>query len=341
MMDVNTRDDLITQVFVIDDHVGAGQRLDVFLSNELEGYSRSGIQKLIQAGYVTVNDRPQKASYHLRIGDVVRCELARLSPSTELVIEPIDIPLDILYEDDWVIVINKPPGLVVHPGAGQVDYTLVHGLLHHCGSLASVGTPLRPGIVHRLDQGTSGVMVVAKTDKAYFNLIDQFKNHTVEKIYLAVLWGVPPAELSPIVTLIDRHPVNRKKMAVSKTKGREAVTRWKILRDWGIFSLVEARPVTGRTHQIRVHFSHIHHPVVGDELYGNHKTRCKNLRHEAIRKIVMNIDHQMLHATSISFDHPESGERLSFSAPPPKDMQNLIDYLNELDKLGILRARRD
>jgi 23S rRNA pseudouridine1911/1915/1917 synthase len=341
MMDVNTRDDLITQVFVIDDHVGAGQRLDVFLSNELEGCSRSGIQKLIQGGYVTVNGRPQKASYNLRIGDVVRCELARLSPSTELVIEPVAIPLDILYEDDWVVVVNKPPGLVVHPGAGQVDYTLVHGLLHHCGSLASVGAPLRPGIVHRLDQGTSGVMVVAKTDKAYFNLIDQFKNHTVEKTYLAVLWGVPPAELSPIVTFIDRHPVNRKKMAVSKTKGREAVTRWKILRDWGIFSLVEARPVTGRTHQIRVHFSHIHHPVVGDELYGNHKTRCKNLRHEAIRKIVMNIDHQMLHATSISFDRPESGERLSFSAPPPKDMQNLIDYLNELDKMGILRARRD
>ncbi|MEJ5299571.1 MAG: RluA family pseudouridine synthase [Thermodesulforhabdaceae bacterium] len=327
MTDVSAKDDTITRVFVIDQS-RTGQRLDVFLSSELVECSRSRVQKLIQAGYVKVNDRIQKPGYILRINDVVRCELAQLSPSTDAVIEPVAIPLDIIYEDRWIVVVNKPPGLVVHPGAGQADYTLVHGLLYHCESLASVGAPLRPGIVHRLDQGTSGVMVVAKTDEAYFKLIDQFKNRTVEKKYLAFVWGVPKTELSPIVTLIDRHPVNRKKMAVSKTKGREAITYWKILESWGVFSLVEAKPVTGRTHQIRVHFSYIHHPVVGDELYSNHKSLCKNLKDEKLRRLVMNIDHQMLHAASIAFNHPISGERLSFSALPPEDMVSVVTTLS-------------
>ncbi|MGC8720544.1 MAG: RluA family pseudouridine synthase [Thermodesulforhabdaceae bacterium] len=326
MMDVSI-EKANTRLFVIQDEAHNRQRLDVFLAGVLDGYSRSGVQKLIESGHVKVNGRSQKASYQLRIGDVVYCELFLLSEPSSPVIEPVYIPLDILYEDECIIVVNKPAGLVVHPGAGQSDKTLVHGLLYHCGKLASIGAPLRPGIVHRLDQGTSGVMVVAKTDKAYLNLIEQFKSHTVEKVYLAVLWGVPSSNSSPIVTLMDRHPVNRKKMAVSKFKGREAITYWKILKDWNRFSLVEARPVTGRTHQIRVHFSYIQHPIVGDELYSNFKNRCRNLKDEVLRKSLEKVSRQMLHAAYISFKHPCTGERLHFDAPIPEDMAELTERI--------------
>lgn len=329
-MVANTEKEEIKQ-FTIEDESYIGKRLDLFLVDALESYSRTGIQNLIETGSVTVNGRLQKASYRLRRGDLVLCKAKVLASSSLPVIEPIPMPLDILYEDECIIVLNKPPGLVVHPGAGQTAYTLVHGLLYHCGSLSSIGAPLRPGIVHRLDQGTSGVMVVAKTDKAYFNLVNQFKDHTVEKIYLAILCGVP-GKLSkvplPIVTLIDRHPVNRKKMAVSKTKGREAVTYWKVLKDWRDFSLVEAKPITGRTHQLRVHFSYVNYPIVGDELYGNAKNRCRNIKDETLRQEIMKVNHQMLHALSISFDHPCSGKRLQLTASLPEDMENLIKILD-------------
>lgn len=322
-----------TRSFVIQDQAHTGQRLDVFLASILEGYSRSGVKKLIESGNVTVNGHAQKASYQLRMGDVVCYELLLSSRTPDSFIEPTPIPLDIIYEDECIIVINKPPGLVVHPGAGQSVRTLVHGLLHHCGRLASIGSPLRPGIVHRLDQGTSGVMVVAKTDRAYLNLIDQFKKHTVEKAYIAVLWGLPSSDYSPIETLIDRHPVNRKKMAVSKIKGRQAITYWKILKDWSKFSLVEARPVTGRTHQIRVHFSYIHHPIVGDDLYSNFKNRCKHLRDERLRKILEKVNRQMLHSIRISFDHPSSGKRMQYEASIPEDMADLIEQIDAWARL--------
>lgn len=326
-MDVSTEQEEIKR-FIIEDEVYAGERLDRFLARVMEGYSRTGIKSLIETGHVTVNGRIQKASYHLKPGDSVICRIIMEPPAS--VIDPVPMPLHILYEDDAIIVVNKPSGLVVHPGAGQIGSTLVHGLLYHCGNLASIGSPLRPGIVHRLDQGTSGVMVVAKTDSSYLNLIDQFKFHTVEKTYLAVVCGVPDAKVPlPIVTLIDRHPVNRKKMTVSKTVGREAITYWKVLRDWVDFSLLEAKPITGRTHQLRVHLSYVNHPIVGDDLYGNARNRCRNLKNGTLRLEMMKITHQMLHALSISFDHPFSGERVRFEAPLPEDMLKVIKVLEE------------
>ncbi|MCX7823041.1 MAG: RluA family pseudouridine synthase [Syntrophobacterales bacterium] len=329
MMVANTKGEEIRE-FKIKDEDQVGKRLDLFLVSVLEGYSRGGIQSLIEAGDVTVNGLYRKPGYRLRLGDLVACRIVSPKPLPFSVIEPVPMPLDILYEDPWIIVLNKPPGLVVHPGAGQTGSTLVHALLYHCNSLASIGAPLRPGIVHRLDQGTSGVMVVAKTNEAYLNLIEQFKSHKVEKTYLAIVCGVPGKKgnvPSPIVTLIDRHPVNRKKMAVSKSKGREAVTYWRVLRDWVEVSLVEAKPITGRTHQIRVHLSYIDHPIVGDELYGNTRNRCKNIKDETLKLEIIKITHQMLHALSISFNHPYSGKRLHFEASLPKDMENLIALL--------------
>lgn len=296
-----------------------GQRLDQFLAlngPELVGdFSRGMFQDLIARKLVLVNGLPRKNNYRLRAQEIVEIHFPPPSPS-QLVPEPIDFP--ILHEDEHILVLSKPPGLVVHPACGNLTGTLVHGLLHHCTDLSGINGQIRPGIVHRLDKDTSGVMVVAKNDLAHHCLADQFKNKTASKVYLAILDGVPQAPSGQVSTPIGRHPVNRKKMAVLVGRGREAMTKWRLAETFGrLFSLAEINIETGRTHQIRVHMASIGWPVAGDSVYGK-----KNDRYEAY-----GIHRQCLHASTLSFLHPANQERVSFSAPLPEDMAAVLAKL--------------
>ncbi len=296
-----------------------GQRLDQFLAQHAEligDFSRGMFQSLIAQKLVLVDGTASKSNYRVRAQQVVQIYVPPPVPSA-LVPEP--IAFQVLHEDDHILVLCKPPGLVVHPACGNLTGTLVHGLLHHCADLSGINGQVRPGIVHRLDKDTSGVMVVAKNDLAHHSLAAQFKNKSAKKIYHAILDGVP-AELSgTICTAIGRHPVNRKKMAVSVDRGREAVTHWKLLTDFGHFSLVEIGIETGRTHQIRVHMASIGVPVAGDQVYGK-----KNDRYQAL-----GIVRQCLHASSLSFLHPATGARVTFATDLPADMAQVLDRLRE------------
>jgi 23S rRNA pseudouridine1911/1915/1917 synthase len=237
------------------------------------------------------------------------------------------MPLEILFEDDHLIVLNKRPGLVVHPGAGHRDGTLVHGLLAHTSRLATQGSPLRPGIVHRLDQFTSGAMVVAKSDVAYLGLIRQFKDHQVGKEYLAIVYGLFKERRGEIRTGIDRHAIDRRKMAVVHSRGREAISQWEVEEEFGEASLIRIRIRTGRTHQIRVHLSHMQHPVVGDSTYGGGKRRAGSVRSAGLRQLLAAVERQMLHARRLSFSHPVTGGPLSLAAEPPADFLDLLRAL--------------
>ena len=251
----------------------SGQRVDRFLSRMIPELSRSHFKKLIKEDQVLVNGVPVKPSYETRGGDLI---MARLSaPGPDEVLKPERMRLDILFEDEDVLIVNKAPGIVVHPGAGHEEGTLVHGLLAHCPRLAVQGSPLRPGIVHRLDKDTSGALVVAKSERAYLNLIKQFKERGVRKEYLALVYGIPAQGEGEISSLLGRHPTHRKKIAVLENRGREALSRWRIEKHWGETALLRVRIETGRTHQIRVHLSHTGHPVVGDEMYGGGRRRAR------------------------------------------------------------------
>lgn len=283
----------------------SGKRLDQFLADSLIGYSRARIQGWLRDGRVLVNGTAaEKASLKLHAGDVLEVRPAELKP---LQAKPEAIPLDVLYEDDDVIAINKPAGLVVHAGAGQPDGTLVNALLHHFESLSRVGGDLRPGIVHRIDKGTSGVLLVAKTDAAHQNLAAQFAGRTVDKVYLAIVQGSPASASGEVGTPITRDPVRRTRMTARTGKGRSAHTAWKVLKRWGPFTLLEVKIGTGRTHQIRVHLSSIGLPIAGDALYG------------AARQPALN--RPWLHAARISFDSPSRRNRITIAAPLPLELE--------------------
>jgi 23S rRNA pseudouridine1911/1915/1917 synthase len=289
----------------------AGQRLDQFLRSELPEHSRAFLQKLIEQGHIVVNGGTAKASYKVRLDDKVRIEIP---PPRLLATLPEEIVLDVLFEDTDLIVVNKPAGLVVHPAAGNYEHTLVNALLHHCrGELAGIGGVERPGIVHRLDKGTSGCIVVAKTDLAHKGLVAQFKSREVKKIYHAVCWGKFARPSGRIETIIGRSERDRKKMSVNASRGRPAMTDYRVLKQLAEFALVELHIHTGRTHQIRVHMAHLGHPVVGDATYGR------------ARQTNISVARPLLHAYKLGFTHPRSQKLLEFTAPVPDDMVNLCE----------------
>jgi 23S rRNA pseudouridine1911/1915/1917 synthase len=303
------------------------QRIDLFLASRERGLTRSRIQSLIKEQYIKVNGLPVKASYKLRPNDRVSIIIPPAA-SCEIKPEPVDFSL--IYEDSWLIVLDKPPGLVIHPAPGHVNGTLVHGLLYHCSNLSGIGGVLRPGIVHRLDKDTSGLLVVAKNDHAHAGLSSQFKDGGVNKKYLALVHGIIPGHKGEIDLPISRHPVRRKEMAVSKTKGKRALTLWTKLDVIGNrFTLLEVSLKTGRTHQIRVHLSHIGYPIVGDPVYGLRKTWWNRQCSEAL-DISQSIKRQMLHSALLGFIHPGTGVYCEFKSPVAPDMDNIIKGLKQI-----------
>ncbi len=288
--------------------------------------SRSAIQKLVRGGAVTVNGKVAKPGHKLRAGDQISLTIPNGSVMES--IQPNHIPLDILYEDSVLIVVNKPADMLVHP-AGRVNTgTLVNALLAHCGVLSQIGGAERPGIVHRLDKNTSGVLVAAKTDHAHRHLSAQFEAHSTVREYLAVACGVPKSESGTINAPIRRSRRDPRKMTVSVESGRHAVTHYRALEIYGKFSLIQLNLETGRLHQIRVHLSHIGLPVAGDAVYGGGRRRALyNAHSPALAEAFAKLNRQALHARTLGFNHPESGEKLTFSAPMPIDMQRVVDAL--------------
>ncbi|MCP4355936.1 MAG: RluA family pseudouridine synthase [Proteobacteria bacterium] len=304
------------------------KRLDGFLSYCLSGdYSRSFLQKLILDGQVKVNGKTiNKVSYKLQEKDIVEIEIPELE-TAEIVPQKMD--LEIVYEDEHLLVVNKPAGLTVHPGAGQPDGTLINGLMEYCkGSLSGIGGVERPGIVHRIDKGTSGLLVVAKDDHSHQELAKQFAEKTTHRSYVALVYGILPQETGTIIGNIARDPKNRKRMAFVENKGKEAKTTFRVLNEYrNCVSLVKLKLYTGRTHQIRVHMTSVGNNLIGDPIYGK-MTLNKNLADEQ-KAIIKSIDHQMLHAMELGFKHPETGKFLKFKVAPPEDFQKLINILKK------------
>ncbi len=296
-----------------------GLRLDQFLVECFPEYSRSQISAAIRGGTVLVAGEQKKSSYRLKAKEeIVFSEITDKAPPSSLIPEKIDFPL--LYEDEYLLVLVKPPGLVVHPGSGNYQGTLVHGLLHHCREMAGVGGDLlRPGIVHRLDKDTSGVMVVAKKEEIHRQLVDMFANRQLDKEYLALVCGSPKEEKGEIIAPIGRHPVQRQKMAVVTQGGRYAVSHWSVKHRWQRYTLLQVKIETGRTHQIRVHLASRGLPVAGDLLYGGSRARQQNTL----------FPRQMLHAHRLSFLHPVTGQSLDMVADLWPDMQQAVEKLME------------
>lgn len=294
-----------------------GERLDVFLRARFNSVSRGTLQKLIDTGDIRVNDHPVKPTYSPRAGDVIAIHWPE---PKQLDLTPESIPLDILFEDGDLLVLNKPPGLVVHPGAGNYEHTLVNALLHHCrGQLSGIAGYARPGIVHRLDKDTSGCLVIAKNDTAHLGLSEQFRCRALEKIYHAILCGELPRASGEIHTAIGRHPTKRRSMTVLPAgRGREASTSYRVLERLRGATLVQVVLHTGRTHQIRVHFQHLGFGLAGDKVYaGKDNARLKTLAGFVPAR-------QMLHAYSLTFTHPRTGARLTATAPWPDDFQQAL-----------------
>ncbi len=313
-----------------------GERLDRYLARCMD-ISRSRIASLIRNGQVTVNGQVPRVSHRVTMGDQVSVTVPP-TPSTTIVAQDIAVP--IVHEDGAVIVVNKPAGLVVHPGKGNPDGTLCNALLDKMDGLP--GHPERPGIVHRLDKGTSGLMVVARDDAAVSHLAAQFAAHTVDRRYLALVWGQVKSDSGTIDAPLARHPRDRKRFAVQKS-GKRAVTHWevisrasfKVASGKGHLTLVQCRLETGRTHQVRVHMSHLGHPIIGDGQYARPNYRPRNHLVVPLREVIGGIDHQMLHATMLGFEHPRTGERLQWHRAPPPDFQGV------LDAVGIEIQRKD
>lgn len=291
----------------------AEERMDIVLPELLENTSRSSIQKLIEKGNVLVNGVPVTSKkYKLKEGDLVE---VRIEDPTPLQAEPENIPLSIIYEDADLLVVNKPKGMVVHPAAGNWTGTLVNGILYHCqGRLSSINGVIRPGIVHRIDKDTSGLLVVAKNDNSHQKLAEQFAAHTITRAYRAIVHNNFTEDEGVIDAPIGRDPKNRLRMAVTERNGKQAITHYKVLERFGRFTYIEATLETGRTHQIRVHMAHINHPLLGDELYGPKKSPVKT-------------NGQVLHAKTLGFLHPSSGEYIEFDSPLP---ENFCEILNKL-----------
>lgn len=288
-----------------------GQRIDVYLSERINDMSRSHIQKLVNEKNIFVNDKETKSNYKLKASDLIKViipEPAKLDLAAE------DIDIEILYEDEDLAVVNKPQGMVVHPAAGNYTGTLVNALLGKCSNLSSINGVIRPGIVHRIDKDTSGILVIAKNDNSHKHLAEQIKNHTVKRVYIALVEGIIKDEQGTINLPIGRHPVERKKMAVVNKNGRQATTHYKVIERYRENTLVEARLETGRTHQIRVHMAYIGHPLVGDPVYGYKKQKYR-------------LKGQALHARTLGFIHPTKGEYMEFSTPLPEYFQNLLSKL--------------
>ena len=296
----------------------AGRRLDQYLS-EREDASRSAVQKWIEEGYVKVNGKAVSKSYKLSQGDVVeytRPEAVPMEATAQ------DLPLQIVYQDAYLAVVNKPKGMVVHPAPGNPDGTLVNALLYHLDNLSGINGVIRPGIVHRIDKNTSGLLIVAKEDKAHVGLAEQIKEHSFTRKYRAIVVGNLKEDGATIDKPIDRHPVNRQKMAVVQS-GRNAVTHYTVLERFGGFTYVELTLETGRTHQIRVHMSSIGHPVMGDSLYGGGRSDFE-------KKNAKILQEQCLHACHIGFDHPITGEFLQFDAPIPDYFEAVLEKLRRM-----------
>lgn len=299
------------------------QRLDIYVA-EREGISRSAAARLIENGYVTVNGAQQSKNYRLREDDEVNIEETEPEPAAA---EAQDIPLDVIYEDDMLILVNKPKGMVVHPAAGNLSGTLVNALLHHCGnSLSGIGGVIRPGIVHRLDRDTSGLLIAAKNDAAHIFISEQLKSRKMGRIYEAVIQGRLKEPEGTVNAPIGRHPADRKKMAVI-SEGREAVTHYRVICEYdtpdGFFTHISLRLETGRTHQIRVHMAHIGHPVLGDAVYGNGKNRFEKNN----EKILCG---QCLHARTIEFIHPVTRELMRFDSGLPAYFSEIIKKLEHI-----------
>jgi len=295
----------------------SGRRLDVIIASRISNCSRSFSAGLIQKGEILVQGEVKKPSYRVKTGDNIS---VNIPPPEPVLSEPEPHNIDILYEDKHIIVINKEPGLVVHPAPGHNNGTLVNRLLYHCPGLEGIGGKLRPGIVHRLDKDTSGTIVAAKNDTAHINLAAQFKSRKIIKIYLALVHGVVKSESGSISLPIGRHPSDRKKMSTISRKSRSAKTFWKVIERFNGTTLLELDLKTGRTHQIRVHCTAINHPIVGDHVYGGKKT-AKNLPAFVPR--------QMLHAWRLEFAHPVTGKAMSFKSPVPPDMEKIIETLRD------------
>lgn len=303
-------------------------RLDHYLVKQFSDYSRTQIQKMIKNDHVTVNDCVEKVSYKLQEGDSIHIEFMEFKTGNQNII-PEPIPLDILFEDDEILVINKQAGLVVHPGTGNYTGTLVHGLKYYCTDLSSVNDASRPGIVHRLDQYTSGVMVVAKTNNAHRKIAAQFQDRLVTKTYLGITWGVWKEQKGSINASLKRSRKDPTSFRVDET-GRSAVTDYSVLKEYRYMSVVEFSPKTGRTHQLRVHAAHMNHSVINDEKYNGGLNRTKGFLPEVqrdIKLLLKKLGRHALHAQRLSFTHPQSGEMVNFTVELPQDMQSLIDYM--------------
>lgn len=290
------------------------ERLDKYLAALLNDCSRSYLQKLIKDGAVTVNEKPVKASAQLRTADeILICVPEPVLPD----IEPQNIPLDIIYEDDDLLIINKPKNIVVHPAAGHYDGTLVNAVMYHCGeNLSGINGIMRPGIVHRIDKDTTGLLIICKNDICHNIIAEQLKEHSIERTYHAIVTGIINEEEGTIDLPIGRHPNDRKKMAVNEKNGKSAVTHYKVLEHFNGYTYVKCNLETGRTHQIRVHMAYLGHPLLGDEIYGKKSTRFKT-------------DGQTLHAKTLGFIHPVTGERMAFDSPLPEYFEHILKVLRK------------
>lgn len=290
----------------------SGQRLDVFLAAAVPELTRSAAQRLLEQGNVTLDGAPLKKNARTEAGAEYELSLPELR-ETELVAQ--DIPLDVVYEDADVLVVNKPKGLVVHPAAGHEDGTLVNALLHHCGeSLSGINGEKRPGIVHRIDMDTSGLLIVAKNDFAHQSLSDQLKDHTLRRTYECIVHGGFREDSGTVNAPIGRDPRDRKRMAVTERNSRPAVTHWTVLARYGQYTHLQCRLETGRTHQIRVHMAYINHPIAGDPLYG-------------VRKPELGLTSQCLHARALTFRHPRTGEEITVTCPLPEEFERALEKL--------------
>ncbi|MBI5344532.1 MAG: RluA family pseudouridine synthase [Deltaproteobacteria bacterium] len=314
------------QTFVVRGAEETAERLDIFLADKLAPMTRSSVKNLITNGRVLVNGRRGRAGSRTREGDCVEVTLPSAPASC---LSPEDKPLDILYEDSDIIVINKPSGLAVHPGAGRPSGTLVNALLAHTKELSNIGAPLRPGIVHRLDMDTTGVIAVAKNDQSYLSLTGQFKDHGVVKRYLALVWGAVKKDEGVIDMALGRDIAHRKKISVRAGRKRRAITRYRVLKRYPGLTLVLLTPETGRTHQLRAHLSEMNHPIVGDQLYGKGRQPSPSvLPKRAVDGIKM-IKRQLLHAAALGIRHPSTGVYTEFTSPLPPDMESVLRILDE------------
>lgn len=308
------------------DKEAAGKRLDAFLASQLADISRTRIQRAIEDGDVLVNDRAAKPSYKLRAGDHIDIDFPEPAP-VEIVAEP--IPLHVIYEDDDLIVVDKPAGMIVHPGAGIESGTLANALVYHFNQLSGSAGRIRPGIVHRIDKETSGLLVVAKNDAAHLKISEQFHDRKVFKMYVALVYGRVSQSLGDIEANLGRSPHNRTRMAVLRGgAGRYAHTLFQVVERYTEFSLLQVQIKTGRTHQIRVHLAHIGHPVVSDALYG--MGRDNSVQDARMKKQVRQLGRHFLHAAQLEFHHPATGELLKFAAPLPRELTGFLALLNQV-----------